>query len=378
MKYILEKEDPSGARAGRLELSHGVVETPIFMPVGTAGTVKAMPPDSLRDIDAQICLGNTYHLYLRPGLEVISKHGGLHKMMDWDRPLLTDSGGFQVFSLEGLRKIDKDGVTFRSHIDGSKHRFTPESVTGIQETIGADIAMAFDECPAATAPHSYHMDALDRTTRWAARCLDARTREDQAMFGIVQGGLSKELRTQHAATMTKMNDFEGFAIGGLSVGETTEELHEMTSFTAPLLPKNKPRYLMGVGTPEDLIVGVGAGVDMFDCVMPTRNARNGKLFTNEGVVSIKQARYRDDMSPLSESCPCIACTRFTKSYLRHLFIAKELLVFHLFTLHNLTFYIQLMKDARAAIMAGNYKNWAEETLAKRKEAKERDALIQKG
>ena len=282
MKYTLEATDPSGARAGRLELTHGVVETPIFMPVGTAGTVKAMPTDSLREMNAQICLGNTYHLYLRPGCDVIRLHGGLHKMMDWDRPLLTDSGGFQVFSLEGLRKIDADGVNFRSHLDGSPLRFTPESVTEIQETIGADIMMAFDECPAATALHAYHLEALDRTTRWAQRCLDARTREDQAMFGIVQGGLSKDLRTEHAATMTAMTDFEGFAIGGLSVGETTEELHSHDAIHSALLPQDKPRYLMGVGTPEDLIVGVGAGVDMFDCVMPTRNARNGKLFTNEG------------------------------------------------------------------------------------------------
>lgn len=370
MKYTLEKTDPSGARAGRLELTHGVVETPIFMPVGTAGTVKSMPPSSLHEVGTQICLGNTYHLYLRPGCDVIQKHGGLHKMMDWELPLLTDSGGFQVFSLEGLRKIDADGVTFRSHIDGSSHRFTPESVTGIQEIIGADIAMAFDECPAATSPLSYHLDALDRTTRWAKRCIEARTRPDQAMFGIVQGGLSKELRTQHAGTITAMTDFEGFAIGGLSVGESTEELHEMTTFTAPLLPKDKPRYLMGVGTPENLIHGVGAGVDMFDCVMPTRNGRNGKLFTNEGEVVIKQARYREDMRPLSETCPCVTCTRFTRSYLRHLFIAKELLVFHLFTLHNLTFYLQLMRDARAAILRGDYADWSSETLERRRAARE--------
>ncbi len=362
MKFTLEATDPSGARAGRLETPHGVVETPIFMPVGTAGTVKAMPTDSLREMNAQICLGNTYHLYLRPGCDVIRLHGGLHKMMDWDRPLLTDSGGFQVFSLEGLRKIDADGVDFRSHLDGSRLRFTPESVTEIQETIGADIMMAFDECPAATAPHAYHLEALERTTRWAQRCLDARTREDQAMFGIVQGGLSKELRRDHAATMTAMTDFEGFAIGGLSVGETTEELHEMTQFTAPLLPPEKPRYLMGVGTPEDLIVGVGAGVDMFDCVMPTRNARNGKLFTNEGIVSIKQARHREDLSPLSESCSCLTCTRFTRAYLRHLFIAKELLVFHLLTLHNLTFYLNLMREARQAIFEQRYEAWANEKI----------------
>ncbi len=366
MKYTLETTDPSGARAGRLELPHGVVETPIFMPVGTAGTVKTMPPESLHTVGAQICLGNTYHLYLRPGCDVIKAHGGLHKMMDWDRPLLTDSGGFQVFSLEGLRKIDADGVTFRSHIDGSSHRFTPESVVGIQEIIGADIAMAFDECPAATAPHAYHLEALDRTTRWAQRCLDARTREDQAMFGIVQGGLSKQLRSEHAHVMTQMSDFEGFAIGGLSVGETTEELHEMTSYTAPLLPQDKPRYLMGVGTPENLIHAVGAGVDMFDCVMPTRNARNGKLFTAEGEVIIKHAAHKQDLSPLSESCPCVTCTRFTRAYLRHLYIAKELLAFHLFTVHNLTYYLSLMREARGAILRGEYATWAETTLAKRK------------
>ena len=365
MVYTLETTDPGGARAGKMTLAHGEVLTPTFMPVGTAGTVKAMTPDNLKGIHAQICLGNTYHLYLRPGMEIVRSHGGLHKMMGWDRPILTDSGGFQVFSLEGLRKITEEGVHFRSHIDGSAHLFTPESVMEIQETLGSDIAMAFDECPASTEEDSYIEASMERTTRWAKRCLDARSRPDQAVFGIVQGGLSETLRQQHAQAITAL-PFDGFAIGGLSVGESTEELHGMTTFTAPLLPADKVRYLMGVGTPEDLLHGVGAGVDIFDCVMPTRNARNGKLFTYEGDVTIKNARYARDLNPVSESCECYTCSHFTRSYLRHLYVAKELLFAHLATVHNLHFYVDLMKQARAAIQAGNYTTWRHEIEEARK------------
>ena len=365
MVYTLETTDPCGARAGKMQLAHGEVLTPTFMPVGTAGTVKAMTPDNLKEIHAQICLGNTYHLYLRPGLDIVRAHGGLHKMMGWDRPILTDSGGYQVFSLEGLRKITEEGVHFRSHIDGSPHLFTPESVMEIQETLGSDIAMAFDECPASTAEDSYIEASMERTTRWAKRCLEARNRPDQAVFGIVQGGLSETLRKQHAEAITAL-PFDGFAIGGLSVGESTEELRGMTTFTAPLLPAEKVRYLMGVGTPEDLLHGVGAGVDIFDCVMPTRNARNGKLFTFEGDVVIKNARYASDLNPVSQSCECYTCTRFTRSYLRHLYMAKELLFSHLATVHNLHFYVNLMKRARQAIQAGNYASWRHEIEEQRK------------
>jgi queuine tRNA-ribosyltransferase len=326
------------------------------MPVGTAGTVKAMTPRDLREIGARICLGNTYHLYLRPGLDVVLAHGGLHRMAGWDWPILTDSGGYQVFSLEGLRVIGEDGVRFRSHIDGSEHLFTPERVVEIQEVLGSDIAMAFDECPPSTADRGYMETSLERTTRWERRCAAARTRADQAMFGIVQGGLDHELRRQHAQEITAL-PFEGFAIGGLSVGETTDELHATTTFVAPLLPADKPRYLMGVGTPEDIAHAIGAGVDMFDCVMPTRHARNGKIMTAEGDLVIKNTQYREDLRPPSESCGCYTCSHFTRAYLRHLYIAKEILYSHLATLHNLWFYLDFVRQAREAIQRGGYTAW---------------------
>jgi queuine tRNA-ribosyltransferase len=354
-----------GARACTLELTHGTVQTPIFMPVGTAGTVKGMTPRDLTEIGAQICLGNTYHLYLRPGTAIVQRHGTLHDMMKWPRPILTDSGGYQVFSLESLRTITDEGVVFRSHLDGSKHHFTPESVVGIQEALGSDIAMAFDECPPSTASRDKVAAAVARTTRWAKRCLAARRRPDQAMFGIVQGGLHEDLRRAHAEELSEL-PFEGMAIGGLSVGETTEELHRTTELVAPMLPAHKPRYLMGVGTPEDLIAGISAGVDMFDCVLPTRNARNGKLFTAEGDISIKNSRYREDLRPLSASCRCYTCQNFSRSYLRHLFVAKEILYAHAATLHNLAYYLSLVGEARAAILGGRFEQWRTEALALRR------------
>ena len=363
--FTLDGRDTlTAARAGTLRLRTGEVTTPIFMPVGTAGTVKAMTPANLRDVGAQIVLGNTYHLFLRPGMDIVRAHGGLHPMMGWDRPILTDSGGYQVFSLEGLRKITEEGVQFRSHIDGSLHLFTPESVVGVEETLGSDIAMAFDECPRSTADRATIEASMERTTRWERRCIEARTRADQAMFGIVQGGLHEDLRAQHASAITAL-PFDGFAIGGLSVGETTEEMYRLVSFTAPLLPESRPRYLMGVGKPEDILHAISAGVDMFDCVLPTRNARNGMMFTFEGDVTIKQACYRDDLRPVSESCACYTCRHFTRAYLRHLFMAKEILFTHLNTVHNLFFYLELTRRARAAILEGRYAAFRDELLAAR-------------
>ncbi|GMV44317.1 MAG: queuine tRNA-ribosyltransferase [Myxococcales bacterium] len=370
--FTLEATD-GGARAGTMRLTHGEVPTPIFMPVGTAGTVKAMTPEALRGVGARIVLGNTYHLYLRPGLDVIRAHGGLHGLMGWERPILTDSGGYQVFSLEGLRTIREEGVEFRSHIDGSPHLFTPERVVQIQETLGSDIAMAFDECPVSTADRATIQTSIERTTRWERRCAEARSRADQAMFGIVQGGLFEDLRAEHARAITAL-PFEGFAIGGLSVGETFEEMVRLTRFTAPLLPADKPRYLMGVGKPEDILHAIAAGVDMFDCVLPTRNARNGMLLSFEGDLVIKNAAYREDVRPVSASCACYTCAHFTRAYLRHLFMAKEVLFTVLNTIHNLAFYLDLVGQARAAIFEGRYAAWMQGVLERRGTGAGGDAL----
>ena len=364
MVHTLEHTDPDGARLGTMRLAHGEVETPIFMPVGTLGTVKALTPGDLRELGAQICLANTYHLHLRPGVEVVEKHGGLHGMMGWDRPILTDSGGFQVFSLRDRCKITEEGVSFQSHLDGSRHLFTPESVIGIQESLGSDIAMAFDECPPSTAPIRAIEASMARTTRWAKRCIDARRREDQAVFGIIQGGLSEKHRAAHVDAICEL-PFDGFAIGGLSVGESTEELHALTAFTAPRMPVDHVRYLMGVGTPENLLHAIGSGVDIFDCVLPTRDARTGKLFTRDGDLNIKNARHALSMEPIDDECPCYTCATFTRSYLRHLHQAKEILFARLATLHNLTFYLQLMADPRAAIRADRYTQWASRTITRR-------------
>jgi len=339
------------ARAGILHTPRGDIPTPVFMPVGTAGTVKAMTADELRaePLDAKIILGNTYHLYLRPGMEVMAHVGGLHKFAAWDRPILTDSGGFQVFSLSGINEIDDDGVTFRSHIDGSKHRLTPEVSMEIQRVLGSDIAMVFDQCPPGDADEKVHEVALARTTAWAKRCKVAPHAEGQAVFGIVQGGISVERRVRHMAEITAL-DFDGHALGGLAVGENLDDTYRILDEVAHLLPAEKPRYLMGVGTPADLERGISAGIDMFDCVMPTRNARNGYLFTEGPRVNIPNAKNRLDLGPIDPTCPCSTCKTHSRAYLRHLYLAKEILYARLATLHNLTFYARHVRRLRERIL----------------------------
>ena len=339
------------ARCGTMQLAHGEVKTPIFMPVGTAGTVKGINPMQLEAAGVEILLGNTYHLFLRPGLEVLELHGGLHNMMGWTKPILTDSGGYQVFSLEELRKITEEGVEFQNHIDGSPHLFTPENVIGIQEVIGSDIMMAFDECPPMTEGLDYIKRSMERTTRWARRCLDARTRPDCALFGITQGGVDQALRAEHIEALCEL-PFDGFAIGGLSVGEAKERMYETVEFAAPRLPADRPRYLMGVGTPEDIVACVYRGVDMFDCVMPTRNGRNGQLFTRNGKIKIKQARYKLDTAPPDPECGCYTCAHFSRAYLRHLYLAHEMLAGQLVSLHNIHYYLELVGELREAIETG--------------------------
>jgi queuine tRNA-ribosyltransferase len=341
------------ARAGVLETAHGAIETPIFMPVGTAGTVKGLTVGELAapPLDAHIILGNTYHLYLRPGLEVVAAHRGLHRMIGWERPILTDSGGFQVFSMGELTSIDDDGVTFRSHIDGSPHRLTPERSMEIQATLGSDIAMAFDQCPPGDSDADFIRRAMDRTTAWARRCLDAPRAPDQAVFGILQGGTSVDLRRRHLDELGRL-PFDGLALGGFSVGEPIPAMYATLDAFAHELPEDRPRYLMGVGTPEDLRRAVLAGIDMFDCVMPTRNARNGQLFTSQGKLVISHARHRMDTGPIDPECPCETCSRYSRAYLRHLFLAREILYARLATLHNLTYYLRLVRDLRARIVAG--------------------------
>lgn len=340
--------ESGGARRGRLTLAHGTVETPIFMPVGTVGAVKSLTPEDLKAIGASIILGNTYHLYLRPGMEVIEAFGGLHKFIGWDRPILTDSGGFQIFSLGQLNKLDETGAHFQSHLDGSKIVLTPELAVKIQETIGSDIHMVLDECTPYPATRQQAETSMQRSMRWAARCRRAKTRPELCQFGIVQGGVYPDLRQASARALMDIG-FEGYAIGGLSVGETKHEMADMTAAATEVLPKDQPRYLMGVGTPLDLIEGVNLGVDMFDCVMPTRNGRNGSLFTSQGRVNIKNQRYRFDESPLDPACGCYTCKTFSRAYLRHLFIAGELTCLRLFTIHNLTYYLDLMARVRSAI-----------------------------
>lgn len=354
------------ARAGTLELRSGTVQTPIFMPVGTLGTVKAMTPDEVRDdIGAQIILGNTYHLYIRPGLEVVELHGGLHDMMNWHGPILTDSGGFQVFSLEDLRKIKEDGVEFRDHIDGSKHFFTPEKVIAIQETLGSDIMMAFDECPPHDADERYMRESMARTTRWETRCLAARTRPDCALFGIIQGGTNETWRRQHLDEIAAL-EFDGLAIGGLSVGEDTQARFDTVEFLTPLMPEDRPKYLMGVGTPEDLIECIARGVDMFDCVMPTRNGRNAQCFTSSGKVNLRNATAARHIGPIDDECDCYVCTNYTRAYIRHLYKSKEILAARLCTWHNLHYYLRLMRGARAAIVAGRFEEFRRSFWAARK------------
>ncbi len=352
MAYTLLEKD-GRARAGVLKTAHGEIETPIFMPVGTVGSVKGIAPDDLENIGAQIILGNTYHLYLRPSDELIKRRGGLHKFISWDKPILTDSGGFQVFSLNDLTKIKEEGVEFQSHIDGSRHMFTPESVMQIQHNLGSDIMMCFDECTAYPATYEKALDAVNRTERWARRCREYYTADmvkdkKQLLFGIVQGVTYPELRKLSAEQIINIG-FEGYAIGGLSVGEPKQEMHNCLDVLDPIIPQDKARYLMGVGTPLDLIEGIARGIDMFDCVLPTRNARNGTLYTSKGKINIKRAEYAEDDSPLDPECDCYTCRNFTKAYLRHLFVSQEILSTRLNSLHNLTYFLKTVKLARKAI-----------------------------
>ncbi len=343
---------------------HGIIKTPIFMPVGTVATVKAMSPHDLLDIQAQIILGNTYHLYLRPGHKLIEKAGGLHGFMNWQKPILTDSGGFQVMSLSGLRKITHDGVRFQSHIDGSYHMFTPEKVMEIQNSLGADIIMSFDECPPHPATKTYVAKSLQQTLNWAQRGKDAHARaHDQALFGIVQGGVYEDLRIESAQALMEMN-FPGYSIGGLAVGEDKEDMFRTTALLNSILPVTKPRYLMGVGTPADILINIGNGVDMFDCVMPTRNARKGSVFTRNGKLIVKAARYKEDFRPIDEECTCYACRNFSRTYIRHLITMEEILGMRLTTIHSLHFYLELVGMARKAIFEDRYESFLKEMLPK--------------
>jgi queuine tRNA-ribosyltransferase len=352
--FTVQASDGS-ARLGELHTAHGIVRTPAFMPVGTLGTVKSLCPRDLREANAQIILGNTYHLYLRPGDDLVARRGGLHTFMGWDGPILTDSGGFQVFSLSSLRKLTPDGVEFRSHLDGSKHFFTPEKVLDIQRNLGSDIMMVLDECVPFGADHAYTEKSLELTHAWAERSRQNHLpgRNGQLVFGIVQGGFFTDLREKSAEAICSMG-FEGHAIGGLSVGESTAEMYDLIAHTAPLLPGAKPRYLMGVGKPLDILTGIENGIDMFDCVLPTRNARNGTLYTSQGQVNIKRAEFKEDDSPLDPECSCYTCRTFSKAYLRHLYVAQELLSYRLNTIHNVHFFLQLAAGARQAISEGNF------------------------
>ncbi len=347
--YQLDHRDTSSAaRAGRWVTPHGVVETPAFMPVGTRGTVKGVWPHELQQAGAQMILANTYHLALRPGSDVVRDLGGLHRFMNWDGPILTDSGGFQVFSLSDLRRMSDDKVVFRSHIDGSLLELTPQRAIEIQEDLGADCIMCLDECPPADAPRQQILEAVDRTTRWAALCRDAQRRDDQALFGIVQGGIDPGLRERSAQGLLPL-DFPGYAIGGLSVGEAPAEMYRTLDVTVPILPVEKPRYLMGVGRPIDIIEAVLRGIDLFDCVMPTRNARNASAFTSQGVVKLRNAQYIRETGPLDPACACLACTQYSRGYLRHLFHVGEMLGPMLLSVHNLTYYQKLVRELRTAI-----------------------------
>ncbi|HEV8515086.1 MAG TPA: tRNA guanosine(34) transglycosylase Tgt [Cyclobacteriaceae bacterium] len=364
MQFKLTSTDPnSRARTGTISTDHGEIPTPIFMPVGTAGSVKAVHQRELKnDIQAKIILGNTYHLYLRPGLEVIEKAGGLHQFNGWDGPILTDSGGYQVYSLGENRKITEEGVVFKSHIDGSKHIFTPESVMDIERTIGADIIMAFDECTPYPCEYGYARKSMEMTHRWLKRCVDrVNTTEpkygySQALFPIVQGSVYKDLRVQSAEFIASQNQ-QGNAIGGLSVGEPHEMMYEMTELVCSILPKDKPRYLMGVGTPENILECIALGIDMFDCVMPTRNARNGMLFTTQGIINIRNEKWKDDLSPIDAELGGHVSTFYSKAYLRHLIISKEILGAQIASIHNLTFYLWLVNQARQKIEEGSFMEW---------------------
>jgi queuine tRNA-ribosyltransferase len=364
MDFTLQYNDThSKARAGEITTAHGKIQTPIFMPVGTAGTVKTVHQRELhQDVKAQIILGNTYHLYLRPKLDVLEKAGGLHRFNGWNKPILTDSGGFQVYSLSGSRKITEQGVTFQSHIDGSRHLFAPENVMDIQRSIGADIMMAFDECTPYPCEYQYAKQSMERTHRWLQRCIDRFDNTPpkydyaQTLFPIVQGSVYKDLRTQSAEFVASLGR-EGNAVGGLAVGEPAEQMYEITELVCDILPKDKPRYLMGVGTPANILESIALGIDMFDCVMPTRNGRNGMIFTSKGIVNIKNEKWKYDFSPLDEEIGGYVSTFYSKAYIRHLFVAEEILGMQIASLQNLSFYLWLVGQAREQIIAGNYKEW---------------------
>ena len=372
IQYELIAEDPhTGARAGLLHTPHGTFKTPMFMPVGTQATVKTVTPEELHAMGAQFILGNTYHLFLRPGTELIREAGGLHKFMNWDGGILTDSGGFQVFSLGAMRKITEEGVYFRSHIDGSKQFLSPEVATRAQEDLGSDIAMAFDECIPYPADYEYAKRSTERTTRWAERCVKAHTRQDRGMFGIIQGGMYKDLRKKSAEEICAL-PFDGIAIGGLSVGEPHALMNDILEYTTQWIPKNKARYLMGVGTADCLVEGVARGIDMFDCVFPTRVARNGMVMVRTGRMNIKNKQYERDFRPLEEGCQCYTCRHFTRAYVRHLYKAEETLALRLLSIHNLYFLLQFMRDMREAIIGGRFTEfrerfWSEWTEKKKTE-----------
>jgi queuine tRNA-ribosyltransferase len=356
---VIAQSSESRARAGVLHTTHGTVETPIFMPVGTLGSVKSLSPEELMESGAQIILGNTYHLYLRPGCEVIGKFQGLHGFMNWGKPLLTDSGGFQVFSLAKLAKISQEGVTFQSHIDGSKHQLTPEKVIEIQTCLDSDIMMCLDQCIEYPATWEQCRAALEITTQWAQRCRQtwqASPNGRNALFGIVQGGMFTDLRRRSAEELIQM-DFDGYAVGGLSVGEPREVMMETAEFTLPLLPRTSPRYIMGVGTPENLVELAALGADMFDCVLPTRNARNGQMFTQYGTINISNSRYKDDTDPLDSDCRCYTCRNYSRAYLRHLYLSRELLAYRLNTIHNIHYFLSFMRRMRAAILADAFESF---------------------
>ncbi|ASP27072.1 tRNA guanosine(34) transglycosylase Tgt [Bacillus velezensis] len=361
IRYEFIKEcKQTGARLGRVHTPHGSFETPVFMPVGTLATVKTMSPDELKSMDAGIILSNTYHLWLRPGYDIVKEAGGLHKFMNWDRAILTDSGGFQVFSLSKFRNIEEEGVHFRNHLNGDKLFLSPEKAMEIQNALGSDIMMAFDECPPYPAEYDYMKRSVERTSRWAERCLEAHGRSDeQGLFGIVQGGEYEDLRTQSAKDLVSL-DFPGYAIGGLSVGEPKHVMNRVLEFTTPLLPKDKPRYLMGVGSPDALIDGAIRGVDMFDCVLPTRIARNGTVFTNEGRLNMKNAKYERDFRPIDEECSCHTCKNYSRAYIRHLIRCNETFGIRLTTYHNLHFLLHLMEQVRQAIREDRLGDFREE------------------
>ena len=351
LEFNVMKTD-GNARACVLETGRGAVHTPAFMPVGTIGTVKAVSPDELKEMGAEIILSNTYHLYLRPGHAIIKELGGIHKFMNWDRPVLTDSGGFQIFSMSALRKVGQEGVHFKSHLDGSMHFIGPDEAMDIQSALGSDVAMVLDDCTPYPATYEYAMDSLFRTIEWAVRCKGLQ-KEDQALFGIVQGSLYADLRRKSIEELVDIG-FDGYAVGGLSVGEPKEEMHRMIRFTAPLLPTDRPRYLMGIGDLGDVLKAVEAGFDMFDCVMPTRNARNGTLFTSRGRVSIKREEFKADRGPLDPECGCYTCRNYSLGYLRHLFLSKEILSMRLNTIHNLYFYLKFFRDMRVSVTSNRF------------------------